>query len=187
MYCSQCGAQSPDDSKFCPNCGKNLAPLAASVAHVEYAGFWRRFLAYMVDRLILGIPLGIIVLIFVVPSIVALVHKSGDSDIGPFVVLSFIAGWVWLIVLYLAAYILYFAWFESSRHQATPGKMLLGIVVTDLEGRPVSFLRSLGRNAGKLISHLAFHIGFIMAGLTPRKQALHDMLADCLVVMKPLT
>ena len=62
--------------------------------------------------------------------------------------------------------------------------MLLGIVVTDMDGRRVSFLRALGRNAGKIVSHLAFHIGFIMAGVTAKKQALHDMLADCLVVMQ---
>jgi len=62
--------------------------------------------------------------------------------------------------------------------------MALGIIVTDMDGRQISFARSLGRNLGKIISKMILYIGFIMAGLTLKKQALHDMLADCLVVMK---
>jgi uncharacterized RDD family membrane protein YckC len=62
--------------------------------------------------------------------------------------------------------------------------MALGIVVTDLSGRQVSFARALGRNLGKIISSLVLTIGYIMAGLTARKQALHDMMAECLVVMR---
>jgi uncharacterized RDD family membrane protein YckC len=99
-------------------------------------------------------------------------------------VLPFLAGWIWLIALILIGHLVYFAWFESSKYQATLGKMALGIIVTDLKGQRMSFWRALGRNAGKVISHLLFNIGFILAGITPKKQALHDMLADSLVVMK---
>jgi uncharacterized RDD family membrane protein YckC len=183
MYCSQCGTQNPEDARFCRNCGWRLAAEGA-VKAVEYAGFWRRFVAYIIDRLILGVPSVILVLAFIVPSTVAMFRSCCVPDGIPFVLPWFVLSWLWLILVIVAGHLLYFAWFECSRYQATPGKMLLGIVVTDLEGQRVSFLRALGRNAGKIISHMIFNIGFIMVGLTAKKQALHDMLADCLVVMK---
>jgi uncharacterized RDD family membrane protein YckC len=185
MYCSQCGTQNPDDAKFCHNCGKGLRVEAVdTTVSAAYAGFWRRFVAYIIDRLLLAIPSGILALVFIVPAIVTLVGTCGSKECHPAMILPFIMGWIWLAVLIVIGHVLYFAWFESSRFQATPGKMLLGIIVTDTVGRRISFLRALGRNIGKIISHLMFNIGFIMAGLTAKKQALHDMLADCLVVMK---
>ena len=194
MYCSQCGAQNPDDARFCSCCGKPVAggrgaPLPTTTAKsVEYAGFWRRFVAHIVDRLILGIPTAIAVLAFVIPSIVAVCETCCGESCNPHdivsTIIAIIFGWIWLVFLILVLHLLYFVWFESSKYQATPGKMLLGIIVTDLNGQRISFVRSLGRNLGKIISHLIFNIGFIMAGVTLRKQALHDMLADCLVVVK---
>ena len=186
MFCTQCGTQNPDGAKFCHNCGFRLVVEGAAIptAPVQYAGFWRRFVAYIIDRLILGVPSAIAVIVFIVPSILVLVSRCCDPESIPFAILSFVGSWIWLIFFIVAAHLLYFVWFESSRYQATLGKMLLGIIVTDFEGRRVSFLRALGRNLGKVISHLIFNIGFIMAGVTARKQALHDMLADCLVVMK---
>jgi uncharacterized RDD family membrane protein YckC len=195
MYCSHCGAQNPDDARFCSCCGKPIlqgsgTPLpTTAVKTVEYAGFWRRFVAHIVDRLILGIPTAIVVLASVIPSIAAVCKTCSGENCSPHDILSTILtivfGWIWLVFLILVLHLLYFVWFESSKYQATPGKMLLGIIVTDLNGQRISFVRSLGRNLGKIISHLIFNIGFIMAGVTLRKQALHDMLADCLVVVKP--
>jgi uncharacterized RDD family membrane protein YckC len=80
---------------------------------------------------------------------------------------------------------LYFAAFESSRWQATPGKKVLGLRVTDLEGKRLSFIRASGRYFGKIISWLLLGLGFVMAGFTEKKQALHDMLASCLVLRNP--
>jgi uncharacterized RDD family membrane protein YckC len=73
---------------------------------------------------------------------------------------------------------------ESSSWQATLGKKALGLVVTTVGGEPISFGRALGRNLAKLLSSLILMIGFLMAGFTAKKQALHDLLADCLVVRK---
>ena len=182
MYCTQCGIPNPDDAKFCHNCGYRLAPEILSSP--EYAGFWRRFVAYIVDRMILALPSAALVLLFIVPSTLNLVSNVCDPVHIPFAILSFIGSWVWLVFAIVLGHLLYFAWFESSGIQATPGKMLLGIIVTDVQGRRVTFLRALGRNAGKVISHMVLNIGFIMAGITARKQGLHDMLADCLVVMR---
>lgn len=77
---------------------------------------------------------------------------------------------------------IYEAAMESSKYQATLGKMVLGLKVTDLEGRRISFLRATGRHIAKIISGFILLIGFIMAGFTERKQALHDMIAGTLVV-----
>lgn len=80
--------------------------------------------------------------------------------------------------------IAYYTFMESSSTQATLGKMALGIIVVDMEGRRISFARALGRSAGKIISGCTCYIGFIMAGFTQRKQGLHDIMAGCLVVDK---
>lgn len=77
---------------------------------------------------------------------------------------------------------LYFALFESSRFQATPGKRAMGIVVTDLAGRRISLGRASLRYVGKLLSGLILMLGFVMAFFSPRKQALHDRLAATLVL-----
>lgn len=77
---------------------------------------------------------------------------------------------------------LYFAIMESSTHQGTLGKIALGIKVTDIQGNRISFARATGRYFGKILSGLVLMIGFIMAGFTEKKQALHDILADCLVI-----
>ena len=79
---------------------------------------------------------------------------------------------------------LYFALTESSEMQATPGKRCCKIIVTDLHGNRVSFGRASGRYFAKIVSVLTLGIGFLMAGLTQRKQALHDLIADCLVLRR---
>jgi uncharacterized RDD family membrane protein YckC len=78
---------------------------------------------------------------------------------------------------------LYYAGFESSRSQATPGKVLMGVVVTDLEGNKPTFARATLRQFAKFISALILFIGFIMIGLTKKHQGLHDKIAGCLVLL----
>ena len=76
---------------------------------------------------------------------------------------------------------IYEAALESSPYQATLGKMALGMKVTDLAGNRISFARATGRHFAKYVSGMIFFIGYIMAGFTERKQALHDMIAGTLV------
>jgi uncharacterized RDD family membrane protein YckC len=85
---------------------------------------------------------------------------------------SFVAQW------------LYFALLESSSWQGTLGKKALGLIVTDMMGRRISFARATGRHFAKIISGMILLIGYLMAGFTERKQALHDMIAGCLVFRK---
>jgi uncharacterized RDD family membrane protein YckC len=79
---------------------------------------------------------------------------------------------------------LYHTWMESSRYQATLGKIALGIIVTDLNGARISFARANARFFGKWISGMIMNIGYLMAAFTEKKQALHDILAGCLVILK---
>jgi uncharacterized RDD family membrane protein YckC len=87
-----------------------------------------------------------------------------------------------MVFIYIAI-ILYFPILESSNWQATIGKRAVGIKVIDLDGKRITFPRALGRFFAKIISGLVLYIGFIMAGFTERKQALHDIIAGTLVIM----
>lgn len=169
-YCPNCGAQHPDGAEFCPSCGR---PLGAGAATKGYGGFWRRFLAFVIDGLVINIPLG-------------LLARLGSTDSGFRRDYHGHHGYylnyngVWAIIA-LVAHWLYFALQESSARQATLGKMALGVRVTDEYGNRISFGRATGRFFAKLLSALIIFIGFIMAGFTNRKRALHDMIADTLV------
>lgn len=190
MHCAHCGIPNPDDAKFCTNCGQELrgqpasgGGYSAANAGPIYAGFWRRFVAYMIDNLILSIPSVIIAMLF---GIGAVLSSGFDEDlITPSAIFALVLTAIWIGVLIYVIQIIYYAAFESSKYQATPGKLALGVIVTDMDGGPISFGRALGRNVGKLLSGLLLNIGYIMVAFTRQKQALHDMLADCLVVMRP--
>ena len=84
--------------------------------------------------------------------------------------------------MFLCAGWIYEAAMESSSKQATLGKMALRLKVTDEHGSRISFARASARYFSKILSRMILMIGYIMAGFTARKQALHDMIAGTLVV-----
>lgn len=155
----------------------------------QYAGFWKRFVAYVIDSIIVGIG-GIVILIpffaAIGVSVFSMNNTDSYSDSGEAVrfLLAMLAAYVLLIVGILAAGWLYFALMESSGQQGTLGKMAISIKVTDLSGNRISFGRASGRYFGKIVSSLALGIGYLMAGFTQQKQALHDIIAGCLVINK---
>ncbi len=110
------------------------------------------------------------------------IMEESESAIG--LILAAIAAYLVAIVLIVVGQWLYFALMESSSKQATVGKMALGIVVTDLSGNRISFGRATGRYFGKIVSGMILCIGYFMAGFTERKQALHDIMSSCLVVLR---
>jgi len=73
---------------------------------------------------------------------------------------------------------------ESSKFGGTLGKMAVNIKVVDMEGNPISFGRATGRYFSRIITNMTFLIGYIIAGFTEKKQALHDLIASCLVIQK---
>jgi len=128
---------------------------------VEYAGFWARFAALLVDS-------AIIVIIVLAIGIATAVAGTAAMLIGQVAVFT--------------VYLLYWPVMESSSRQATFGKSLVGIQVTDLNGARLSFARAFLRNLAKIISAIPMDIGFLLAAFTRRKQALHDIITNCLVV-----
>lgn len=147
----------------------------------HYAGFWKRFVAYMLDQIIISIVGVFIVVPFF--AMIGISYFSADFEPTEEVIFTIITAYFSFIILLVAAEWLYFALMESMKG-ATIGKMALGIIVTDLQGNRISFGRATGRYFAKIISSLTLLVGYIMAGFTQRKQALHDMIASCLVINK---
>jgi uncharacterized RDD family membrane protein YckC len=152
---------------------------------VGYAGFWLRFVAVIIDFILIHFVRGIIFLPFGIGmgmGLHGLLHGRHPQDIGELLPLLGLMVRVTIITAILQW--LYFSLMESSVWQATVGKKLLGLTVTDLEGRRISFGRATGRYFAKIISALILFIGYLMAGFTEKKQALHDMIAGTLVLRK---
>ena len=155
----------------------------------RYAGFWKRLVAYIIDSIIISVASGILLIPFL--AVVGLgifsMHDSNlsyDTDTAVGLIIAMIAGYLVLVAGIAIVGWLYFALMESSSPQGTLGKMALGVKVTDMAGNRISFGRATGRYFAKMISSLTLGVGYIMAGFTQQKQALHDIIAGCLVVNK---
>ncbi len=157
----------------------------------EYAGFWLRFVAYLIDYAVFSVA----GLLIAIPTIFAIVGIAiGFEGIeeptellenGNLLKVGILVGIIVLVSIFsIVAGWLYYALFESSKYGGTLGKMAVGIKVTDIEGRRVSFARATGRYFARIVTNMTLLIGYIMAGFTEKKQALHDILANCLVVKK---
>jgi uncharacterized RDD family membrane protein YckC len=205
MFCSRCGATVAEGATHCPACGQPTAGMAvippggspavpvsgaaaapygayATTPAMNYAGFWLRFVAYLIDVVVIWIVFMPIYLILAAALGLNMGSIAQNPDaaalgsaMGLFLGIEFLAiVGVWL----------YYALLESSGWQGTIGKKVLGLRVTDLNGDKITFGRATGRFFGKIISSFILMIGYIMAGFTEKKQALHDMLAGCLVLKK---
>jgi uncharacterized RDD family membrane protein YckC len=177
MFCQKCGTKNADDANFCQSCGHSMNNLTHSMTTLttKYAGFWLRMAAYLLDYVI------VFAISFVLAFIVFFaIGISGIADESIQIIDALVN-----LLLSVGTW-LYFAIMESSSIQGTLGKKIVGIKVTDLHGNPISFWRATGRNFSKLFSALIFLVGFMMAGFTEKKQALHDMIAGCLVVKRDL-
>jgi uncharacterized RDD family membrane protein YckC len=200
MFCAACGAKVAEGAAFCASCGRPTTGIGAGTSTVanpsealgggaavyvqpeidgNYAGFWLRVVAAFIDGAVMLIGLGILFGIRVATIGFPRFEMARRGMYGPmmgplrvFQLSAAVAAW------------LYFALMESSAWQATLGKKALGLYVTDLHGRRVSFGRATGRHFAKLISNFTLLIGYLMAGFTAKKQALHDMIAGCLVMKK---
>ncbi len=145
-----------------------------------YAGFWRRFIAYLIDYALLTIVIYILAMILGMTAGIGSV--AAETDETGILALASVFGGFFLMLFILLPW-LYYSLLESSAKQGTLGKMALGLRVVDYEGRRISFGRATGRYFAKIISGLILLIGYIMAGFTAKKQALHDIMASTLVVM----
>jgi uncharacterized RDD family membrane protein YckC len=199
LTCEKCGTEIQQGASSCLQCGipvsvAQIGPVyvpqtaprpetipaipqsAATQARPVYAGFWLRAAAFLIDNLIFGFMFAVVVAIYS-PALLT----SPDPNALKFKVISLFTRLGLLVFLMIWVY---FTSFEASVWQATPGKRILGLYVTDLSGRPLTFARAAIRNVARLISGVML-IGYILAGFTEKKQTLHDILAGCLVLRRP--
>ncbi len=206
MFCSKCGSNLAPSTAFCQVCGTAapsgsaaipgslgsapVAPAAVSphwlppVART-YAGFWLRVVASLVDGLLVGaIFCAIFVPLFFLTGLGGFLRAlDHNHQPDPAVIASFISSIALLVLATVLGGWLYYAYFESSDWQGTVGKKVMNLIVTDLDGNRVTFGRASGRYFARFVTKLIpLGIGYILAGITEKKQALHDMIASCLVL-----
>jgi uncharacterized RDD family membrane protein YckC len=201
IFCSKCGAQNSAQTQACQNCGltlsSGLAPTQAAaparayaaappVAYAPpsiYGGFWIRFLAHLIDHVILGAVAAPLFFITVLPSIIRIAHQAErDQEPSPEMIIAIVSSVFVYIALAFVGQWLYEALLTSSSWQGTIGKRVLRLKVVDEAGNRISFGRTTGRFFAKILSSMFFCIGFIMIGFTERKTGLHDMLAGTKVL-----
>ena len=176
------------DPNVYPTASQTAPPVVYAQPSVQYAGFWLRVVAYLIDSIILGLGFMALFIPFAImtglTAVLGNIHAGDDPrDAGAVLGGAFFLGLFTIACLGFLGGWLYHAKMESSSWQATLGKKALNLRVTDLNGAQISFNRATGRHFAKLITGLIpLGIGFMLAGLTERRQALHDMIAGCLVL-----
>src|SRR5437588_1224000 len=148
--------------------GQNWVPAAqgsapgqayGSVVSARYAGFWIRFVAWLIDAILLtAVGFGIGLVVGVVFGLIDAVVNGGSavSDVA-----DGVRGLVVELML-LALNWLYFGLLHSSRYQASLGQMAVGIHVVGYDGQRISFARASGRVFASLLSGLICYVGYLM-------------------------
>jgi len=176
MHCPNCGTAITSGQRFCTKCGAQLNdPYAVSSAAMQeqtlapsgdppYAGFWRRAGGYFIDYIL-------VVILYAVIFVPAALSRNAQV-----MALAGLGCWI--------AIWLYHAGMESSSLQATLGKLAVGVKVTDLAGERIRLGRATGRFFAHIITAFTLCIGYAMVAFTRRRQTLHDMIAETLVVRR---
>lgn len=146
---------------------------------MDLANPMERLVAYFLDSIFIAIPVWIMFFIFFMPLILA---TGFSEEMDPVLLLPAMSGIVMFGLSIIVLTAMYYCYFESSAKQATWGKQIMGIYVTDMEGERISFLNALGRYLAKILSGMILWIGYIMILFTEKRQGLHDILANTLVL-----
>lgn len=160
-----------------PVLGTPANPLIVSIVPTfpPYAGFWLRFVAALIDGLLI---LAVSTPFFIINGVLGFLSQR-NADL--------MANFGFSLLIDISLFIvqwLYYSLMESSSKQGTLGKMALGLKVTDLNGNRISFGRATGRYFGRILSGIILDVGFLMIAFTDKKQGLHDIIAGTLVVKK---
>jgi uncharacterized RDD family membrane protein YckC len=134
---------------------------------LQYAGFWTRFWAYILDLVVVG-SLSRFIFIPLVSS-----EKLSNTVLTVFTIETVLSAFI---------YFVYFI-FMTKLFSQTIGKMIVGIKVIELENEELRWSTVLFREwIGRFISKTILMIGYLLAAFSPKKQALHDMLSDTVVI-----
>ena len=151
----------------------------------KYANFFKRFFAYAIDLILVGFVQSLVIMPLLGLLGFGIAIGEDFSEPEKLTFIGILAGFG--VAAYIGIFIigwLYFALLESSSRQATLGKMAMDIMVTDIYGERLSFVKATLRYFGKYLSGLFFCLGYIIAAFTDKRQALHDFIANSLVVNK---
>lgn len=194
-YCSQCGQPAPLDqlarfgeTLICPNCKNSFVQkLREGVAPVQpafhYGGFWIRFVAQLIDSIILGVAGSAVQLLLLGSAFRPFANMR--PDLPPDQALEAFGALMGTLALSMLVGVVIGASYEGffvSRVGATPGKMVLGLKVVRPDGGPVTPGRAFGRYFAKWLSSITLCIGYIIAGFDAQKRAMHDMIVDTRVI-----
>lgn len=155
---------------------------------IKYASVSRRFAAFIIDTIIIGVFINYMVhplmeVLGIEQSVNLTVINGNKSFLG---LVDYLKGPALLtegIRFVITA--CYHAWFEANRNMGSPGKMVMGMIVTDTEGKKLNYTKAFLRNACKLFSNLIAFCGYLFALFTSKKQTLHDLIAGTVVIEKP--
>jgi uncharacterized RDD family membrane protein YckC len=177
-----------DPNTYPAAASQTVPPVVYAQPTVQYAGFWLRVVAYLIDSVVMSLGFMALFIPFAImtglTAVLGNIRPGEDPrDVGAVLGGTFFLGLFTVVALAFLGGWLYHAKMESSAWQATLGKKALNLRVTDLHGARISFARASGRHFAKLITGMIpLGVGFMLAGLTERRQALHDMIASCLVL-----
>jgi uncharacterized RDD family membrane protein YckC len=201
QVCGSCGSPALPDGGFCLFCGDVISVSGRLYARVcpslqvasasssklvmptetdwEYAGFWRRVWAGLIDLAVATV--GAFLLMLLVDTVFKVAGRYMGMEHES---LAYITGFSFIVFLTVGGW-LYSASMESSRYRATIGKRLMRLQVVNASGGKLTFGQATARHLMKFFSLFSAGFGFAMAGWTKRRQALHDLPTDCLVIRVP--
>jgi uncharacterized RDD family membrane protein YckC len=150
----------------------------------KFAGFWRRFVAYLIDNTIICIVFFVLLMIAMMAFFIGAAtgeESAWIADLANPTKISSVMIFIWLFLFVIT--IGYFTYFHGTTGR-TPGKMLLGLQVVSENGTPVTFGIAFLRSVGYLVSGAIFYLGFIWAAFDKRKQGWHDKIAGTVVIIR---
>jgi uncharacterized RDD family membrane protein YckC len=158
-------------------------PAIPSAATPVYGGFWRRAVAAFLDGVLLNILMSPVYLAWVWPAMLG-AERARPEDMDPTQAFSILGTLLSYLVVAGLVETAYFAFLESSSQQASLGKLAMGLQVTDLEGRRISFGKAVMRRVARTVTTFTLTIGFLMVLWTRRHQTLHDLMVGTLVTRR---
>lgn len=159
-----------------------------SASTIKYATVGRRFAAFILDTIIVGVFINymihpLIEVLGIEQNVSVTIINGNKSFLG---LMDYIKGPAMLTEgIRFVITVCYHTWFEANRNMGSPGKMVMGIVVTNTEGNNLNYAKAFMRNACKLFSNMIAFCGYLFALFTSKKQTLHDLIAGTVVIEKP--